>query len=189
MTSSKGKRKLSDNLEQMLAPRATPPKLPRRRRSDRCDVQLEAEESTKVSERLQKGRCTSEEDVVPSSDPEEEEVANPERSMSSLCRFPPLTFVSANPHVECPLCLRQVPYNSINVHMDNGCSNFRSDGPSAKRDSKAVWGSIFNGPGKNASGSSRFVPTITASRTYDVLAVVKTLRFPPPKSRKFRMGC
>lgn len=114
-------------------------------------VGLQKEETYDRTKPKRTRRLSIEEDIIPSSDPEEQELLNPESSTFT----PPtskytliLNLRVENPRVSCPQCSRNVPYNSINPHLDSNCKKFAigDDIPGvAKPDSKVAWGSIFKG--------------------------------------------
>ncbi|KAF8590462.1 hypothetical protein K439DRAFT_90699 [Ramaria rubella] len=102
------------------------------------------------------------EDIVPTSDPEEQELSDP---------------TLTNPLVECPLCSQRVPYNSINSHVDSKCKTSvtgESDAAGVKPDPKTAWGSLFKGHAKKAVSSARDleIPTTRIAKvSYGVLGV------------------
>ncbi|KAF8509562.1 hypothetical protein JB92DRAFT_2945591 [Gautieria morchelliformis] len=110
----------------------------------------------------------SSEDIIPSSDPEEEELPNPGIT---------------NAVVACPLCSRNVPYNAINPHMDSNCKKFVAGGDSpatSRLDSKAAWGSIFKGQAKKAatvlSAQDLEIPTTRIAKVSYGLLTLSALR-------------
>jgi SAP domain len=142
---------------------AGPSKLPDDHRST---VTSHTEGISERTERPRKSRRLSgEEDmrISGSSDPTERDLPNlatsgftlQQRAQSTIP-----TLCTENPRVSCPLCSRQVPYNSINPHMDSNCKKyFLGDDTTAvaKPNSKAAWGSIFKGQGKKAATVLRSV--------------------------------
>lgn len=111
-------------------------------------------------------RLSIEEEIVISSDPEEQELPNHAISGLTLLQRAQIipTLCTENSRVTCPLCSRQVPYNSINPHMDSNCKKYilGDDLPAiAKPNSKAAWGSIFKGQGKKAATFSRSVARLS----------------------------